>query len=244
MKKKYNLDDLNSHEKYCDPFFCIFCRTPKQNSIPYDVQNKFCTVARENGHLNDFSELFSGCFSCAAVGLAGLSESKDAGKEIGAAEYQEFIRREELRKKFVIEDFFAKNSDIVCKPCPKWAKTRYQPKDEIRFKCLVCAEEGIGIFTTKLSYARHHVQQHRADDWVKVYRTKQLHFIRPEAHPQGGELYRVLSPPSAISSCGGFYECRHCHKFQRVYTPKDDATNAKQAGVMRFHERWCKASNK
>ena len=127
---------------------------------------------------------------------------------------------------------------IRCSAC---TRVPYQPKGELRFKCLECTKEGIGIFTTKLSYMRQHVQQHRGDDWVKVYRTEGRHFVRPEAHPQGGELYRVLCPPSAISSCGKFFECRHCHKFQRPFTPKDEATNGKMAGVMRIHESWCKA---
>ena len=244
MKEKYNLDTLNSHEKYLDPVFCIFCRTPAQNSIPFNVQNKFCNLARSQGKLSDFSALFSNCPSCPGAAGAGLPETMLAGQQIGENESVEFVSREVLRKEKVIENFFVENTDLVCKPCPKWAVVPYQPKGEVRVKCRVCETEGIGIYTSKLSYMRNHVQQHRADDWVKVYRTIGRRFIRPEAHPQGGELYRVLNPTLAISSCGNYLECRHCHNFQRVFTPTDEATNAKQAGVMRFHEKWCKAKKK
>ena len=149
-----------------------------------------------------------------------------------------------MRKKDVTEEFYKENSDFVCRPARKWEKVSYQPKGEVRGKCLPCASQGIGIYTSNIAYIKNHVEQHRKGDFIKIYRTRARKWRRTEAHPQGGELYAILNTAGSISECGGFLECRHCRKFKRTYKPHEVDTNAKLVGAIRNHEQCCKQKQK
>ena len=239
--KKYGVQQsifLEAPDKYLAPSFCVFCRTPELSGLDFRTQNKIFARLRagyEPGYLGVFYSHHDACPGAARYGISGFDDFACVPVP-GAVDAAEFKTSEELRASMVLEEFISQNSDLVAHPVD--ADATGVRKGQVQVDCKVCEV----TLTSHLAHIMKHTQQHRDNDYVKLFVTDSYGWFRPEMHTGGGRLTSIHYPDGALSADGEHLTCRHCGEFKRVFKGGDEdlPSMGRTISEMNKHERKCK----